>query len=68
MKAVACLKVTLPLDPSITGIDNFSAKPFASVFSPKIFKTLSEGPINFIFARLAAEANEGFSLKKPYPG
>jgi len=24
--------------------------------------------MNFIFARLAAEANDGFSLKKPYPG
>ena len=54
--------------PAITGIFKLEASSFAEVLSPNIFKVLSLGPMNLIFALLAAEAKKEFSLKKPYPG
>ena len=67
-KSSACFKVVFCLVPAITGIPKLRASSFAEVLSPNIFKVLSLGPTNLIFARLAAEAKEEFSLKKPYPG
>ena len=65
MKVSACLRCVLDEVPKIIGTDSSEAKALADVLSPKTFKALSFGPINFIFDLFSAETNFGFSLKNP---